>query len=180
MAFCATPSCFLRSQRSESPSTSSSDLAVSPALHNPTTFFRITSDQNSLPSSLASMLPRLSFISLSTCPLSYQPSARRGHYVFLRLSFRTSHSTGHFSSSVPFVASSLRFVPSPINLVEHPSLVNRPSVNILEPASATILMDSITLVAQPLLPPPIASGALVVVNDLFSSRDLHDRKWPSD
>lgn len=75
---------------------------------------------------------------------------------------------------MPLVVSSLSLLPPSSALVEHPSLLNQPSINILEPESANILMDPITSDVQPLSSPPIESAARVVVNNLPLSSDLHD------
>lgn len=180
MASHPTPSNFLRSQRTEFHSTSSSDFAALSLLPITSTPSCIFSDQTPLPSSLARMPPSLSLISPATRPVGSQSSARRGRPVSLHLPVRPSHTAGLPFSSVSFVTSSLPLEPPPSAPIELFTFVNHPSVNIMGPESATISIDFITLDVQSLSCPPIESAARVVGNDLPSSPDRHEWEWPPE
>lgn len=94
MASHPTPAYLLRSQRSESPSISSSDFVATSVLLIRSTPFRIPSDQLSLPPSFASMPLRTSLIFPHTRPVGSQPSARRGRRFLLHLPVRPPHYVG--------------------------------------------------------------------------------------
>lgn len=168
----------LRFQHTRSPLTSSADLTASSVLLVPPSPSRLTSNHPPLPPFLVSMPPRPSLSSLISRPVGSRPSSRRGRFVLLRLSVGPFHSAGLPSSFEPFVASYLPLVPPPSAFIERPSLVDHPSVNILEFELATISMNSLSSEIQSLLSPLIGSSACVVVNDLPSPPDLQNWEWP--
>lgn len=173
-----TPPYFLYSQRSESPSTSSSRIMASPVLlilSNPS---RVSSSQPLLPPSLAGTPPCFPLISSITRPVDSQPSARRGRPLLLCLPDRASHSTGFPPSSMPLVMSSLLLMPPSSALVEPPCLFNHPFVNNLKLELATILTDSIISDVHPLPWLSIEYGARGVIFYSPLSPVLHDWEWP--
>lgn len=81
---------------------------------------------------------------------------------------------------VPLVAFSLFLVSASLASNNLAYSVDHLSINILEPASAAILMESITSDVQPLPASPIVFSSVVVTIDLHPSSDSHCWKWISN
>lgn len=142
-----TSTYFVRSQRSDSPSTSSTEHAASSIPLIPSISSRLFSVQPPLPPSLSSMFLRLALISPITRPSSSQPSSLRGRPVLLRLPVCPPHVACLPPASVPCVASSVHLASAPLKLF---LFVHHPCGSESEPDSAVTLMDSITSDVQTL------------------------------